>query len=237
MSYQLTTFDNDTSMTEVLVAAACQALQPSQTGTPQTLLLSGGSSPRAFYQALAMAPLDWSSVHMALVDERWVEADDEGSNTRFIETSLRAGAANAAPFTPMKTAHTSPHDSASQVSAAYDALPPIGLTILGMGPDAHTASWFEKAPEYDAVSAPDAALAIGGVCAPASDVTGAYLQRSTITGRSLAKSAQALLILKGADRLAIFQRCMQGDLQSSPIGRAAFILGQRLHVFALTGDQ
>jgi hypothetical protein len=30
---------------------------------------------------------------------------------------------------------------------------------------------------------------------------------------------------------------MKADLQSSPIGRAAAILGQKLRVFALTGDQ
>jgi 6-phosphogluconolactonase len=237
MSYKLITFDRDDHMTQALVAAACLALRPSQTGTPQSLLLSGGSSPRAFYQALGTAQLDWSKLHMALVDERWVSAEDAGSNTRFIETSLRAGAASAAPFTPMNTAHTTPHDSAAKVSAAYGQLPQIGLTILGMGPDAHTASWFEKAPEYDAVSALDAPLAIGGVTAPASEVTGDYLQRSTITGRTLAQSNEAFLILKGAERLAIFQRCMKADLQSSPIGRAAAILGQKLRVFALTGDQ
>jgi len=35
----------------------------------------------------------------------------------------------------------------------------------------------------------------------------------------------------------LFNHCMDKDLSASPIGRAAAILGDRLHVFALTGEQ
>jgi 6-phosphogluconolactonase len=235
MSHTLTRFDCDAAMTDALVAAACAALQAQ--GGQQSLLLSGGSSPRQFYDALGAAPLAWSDIHLALVDERWVDADDEGSNTTLIKTTLCAGEAAHAPFTPMKTPHATPHKAEAQVAAAYDALPPIGLSILGMGPDTHTASWFSGAPEYDAVSAGDAALSVAGVTAPASEVTGRYLQRMSITGRFLATSAQCFLILKGADRLALFEESMAHDLSASPIGRAAALLGERLQVFALTEGQ
>ena len=237
MSFQLTQFGDDAAMTEALVAASCNALEMSQNGTPQSLLLSGGSSPVAFYTALGAAPLDWSNIHMALVDERWVGGDNDGSNTRLINTTLRAKAAIASPFVEMKTTHPTPQEAAPHVAADYASLPPIGLTILGMGPDAHTASWFEKAAEYDAVSAVDTPSGVAGITAPQTQVTGAYLERITITGRFLAGSAQAFLILKGDARLTLFNHCMDKDLSASPIGRAVAILGDRLHVFALTGEQ
>ncbi len=237
MSFHLTQFSDDTAMTEALVAASCDALQISQNGTPQSLLLSGGSSPVAFYSALGEAALDWSNIHMALVDERWVDADNDGSNTRLINSTLRSAKASASPFVGMKTAHTTPQEAAPHVAAEYANLPPIGLSILGMGPDAHTASWFKKASEYDAVSAADAPLSVAGITAPQSPVTGAYLDRITITGSFLAHSALAFLILKGDARLSLFTQCMDKNLDSSPIGRAAKILGDRLHVFALTGEQ
>jgi 6-phosphogluconolactonase len=237
MSFRLTKFSDDAAMTKALVVASCNALKMSQNGTPQSLLLSGGSSPVAFYTALGAAPLDWSHIHMALVDERWVDADNDGSNTRLINTTLRAQAAGAAPFVEMKTPHSTPQEAAPLVAANYAKLPPIGLSILGMGPDAHTASWFEKAAEYDAVSAADAPLGVAGITAPETSVTGIYLDRITITGSFLGGSAQAFLILKGDMRLSLFEQCMNQDLSASPIGRAAKILGDRLHVFALTGEQ
>jgi hypothetical protein len=45
------------------------------------------------------------------------------------------------------------------------------------------------------------------------------------------------LILKGADRVALFEESMAHDLSASPIGRAAALLGERLQVFALTEGQ
>ncbi|HEY9541309.1 MAG TPA: 6-phosphogluconolactonase, partial [Luteimonas sp.] len=36
------------------------------------LLLSGGSTPGPVYEALSRAPLEWSRIDVALVDERWL---------------------------------------------------------------------------------------------------------------------------------------------------------------------
>ena len=40
-----------------------------------SLLVSGGSTPKPIYERLSREDLDWKNVHIALVDERWVEPD------------------------------------------------------------------------------------------------------------------------------------------------------------------
>jgi len=45
------------------------------------LLLSGGKTPAPVYQALSRAPLDWTRIDVALVDERWLQPDDPDSNS------------------------------------------------------------------------------------------------------------------------------------------------------------
>jgi len=41
-----------------------------------TIAVSGGSTPKAFFQALSTRDLDWPKVTITLVDERWVDALD-----------------------------------------------------------------------------------------------------------------------------------------------------------------
>lgn len=229
----LSLFDNNADMTKALVAEAELIIRKQSS---QTLLLSGGSSPCDFYEALGQQDLPWADIDIALVDERWVGENDAGSNAALIKRTLMSGAAQAARFTPMKTTASSPHEAAEEVNGVYRNLPKPNLCILGMGPDTHTASWFSQAAEYDAVSSVDAEPLVAGLKAPESPVTGQYLLRMTITGAMLALSGTAFLIVKGDDKIALLENCLAAPLSSSPIGRAAAILGPRLQIFALRDD-
>ena len=231
--HDLSLFDSNEDMTAALVEHARRALNAPQR---QTLLLSGGSSPCDFYEALGQEDLPWAEMDMALVDERWVDEDDGGSNAALVKRTLMAGPANAATFTAMKTGAATPHQAAGEVDARYRALPQPSLIILGMGPDTHTASWFAKAPEYEAVSCANARQMVAGLNAPQSPVTGDYLQRMTITGAMLALCRDAFLIIKGDSKISLLENCLWAPAASSPILRAAEILGPRLRVFALRGD-
>lgn len=121
--------------------------------------LSGGSTPRALYRALAEPALarrvDWTTVEFFFGDERGVPPDHPESNF---------GLANQALFRPLGI----PEDhvfrmkgeSADVESAArdYEALlrrqfhaeppawPHFDLILLGLGEDAHTASLFPGTP-------------------------------------------------------------------------------------------
>ena len=232
-THDLSLFDSNEDMTAALVEHARRALNAPQR---QTLLLSGGSSPCDFYEALGQENLPWAEMDMALVDERWVDEDDGGSNAALVKRTLMAGPANAATFTAMKTGAATPHQAAGEIDARYRALPQPSLIILGMGPDTHTASWFAEAPEYEAVSCANARQMVAALNAPRSPVTGDYLQRMTITGAMLALCRNAFLIIKGDSKISLLEDCLWAPAASSPISRAAEILGPRLRVFALRGD-
>src|SRR5690606_22642235 len=61
-----------------------------------TLAVSGGSTPLAFFEALSQTPLPWENVRVILVDERFVPATDEASNTRLVKRSLMKNLARLA---------------------------------------------------------------------------------------------------------------------------------------------
>lgn len=226
-------FGTDEAMTKALLEEASIILRGL---SPQTLLLSGGGSPCAFYSALGREDLPWDEIDLALVDERWVDEDDAGSNAALVKRTLMAGAAGRARFTPMKTSAVTPHEAAGDIDQLYSALPRPTLCILGMGPDKHTASWFGDAAEYDTVSRTEDARLVAGLCAPQTSVTGDYLQRMTITANMLHRCDNAFLIIKGDSKIALLETTLSEPAMASPIGRAAALLGARLKVFALRGD-
>lgn len=114
-----------------------------------SLLVPGGSTPTALFNALSQQPLDWSRVLISLTDERCVDADHVDANAGLIQRELRRNAAIAARFAPLWI----PGDE-DPLRAAHDAwqhvLPPLDMVVLGMGADGHFASLFPGCAELPA---------------------------------------------------------------------------------------
>jgi 6-phosphogluconolactonase len=107
------------------------------------LAVSGGTTPKDFFDALSRERLDWTNVQVTLVDERWVPDTDKRSNAQLVKSVLLQHAASAAQFVPLYTDAPTPEDGLATVSALIDALPlPFDAVVLGMGDDGHTASFF-----------------------------------------------------------------------------------------------
>lgn len=121
-----------------------------------TVALSGGSTPRRLYQILSEAPhrdlIDWSKVEIFWGDERSVAPDHADSNYRMAsEAALtrlpipaeRIHRIQAERLDRDKAAQDYQSEIAKVCGVDPNGEPPVfDLILLGMGPDAHTASLF-----------------------------------------------------------------------------------------------
>lgn len=193
------------SMLEDLYQVFIQELQQH---SPATLLLSGGSTPGPLYRKLSAAKLDWKNIHVALVDERWVDTDHAASNERLLRETLLIDNAAQANFVGMKNGHRSPFDGQAGCSARYAGLPrPYSICLLGMGPDGHTASLFPRAEGLEA--AVDSKQYCAAIRARQSEVTGEYVERMTMTPWSILQSRRLILLFTGNDKWAVFEQASE----------------------------
>lgn len=179
------------------------------------LAVSGGSTPKLLYQEIAQRRLDWDRIALTLVDERWVSAGDERSNESFIRAAFRQspvkqifGLYNGAPSAKEAVA-----DIALVLSARKK---PIDVAILGMGPDGHTASWFPHADGLDAALTGKASVC--AIHAKQSVVTGANVERMTLTCSTLKEARIIILLIAGDEkRLALDKALQPGPVEDMPV--------------------
>ncbi len=108
--------------------------------SPNTIALSGGSTPRPLYQNLKLEATYYQ------VDERVVSPDNENSNQRMIRETIN----------PHDFHHFDLTLSIEDALEKYaEELPDnFDLTILGIGPDGHTASLFPYCPALTETNEP-----------------------------------------------------------------------------------
>jgi len=135
--------DSAIRQADALAADVAQKLQTAIDRTGQaSVAFSGGSTPALFLKHLSLRPVDWSKVHITLVDERCVSESDERSNARM----LRANLLDNLPVEPRYAPLFLPNENESDRDARLnDFQSPFDVVHLGMGEDAHTASFFPDA--------------------------------------------------------------------------------------------
>ena len=122
------------------------------------LSLAGGSTPKAAYELLAAAPrrdaIQWDSWIILFGDERCVPPDSPLSNYKMASDALLSHV----PLRPesilrmqgeVQKADHAAVEYAQQLQRLLGERPVIDLVLLGLGPDAHTASWFPDIPLND----------------------------------------------------------------------------------------
>lgn len=184
-----------------------------------TLLVSGGNTPAPLYEALSKSELNWKKIKIALVDERWVDKSHSASNAALIERSLLINNAKQATFTAMKTSARTAASGQSETEANYLKLPqPFSLAIVGMGPDAHTASLFPNAKGLNEALRPENENLTAAISAEQTEVTGPNTERLTLTLSGLMKSERIIILFTGEDKLAIFNEAQKpGSVKDMPI--------------------
>ncbi|WP_020209333.1 6-phosphogluconolactonase [Gilvimarinus chinensis] len=211
-------FDSREAMIDAVFEHSIGALKDAiEKGEGASFLVSGGSSPAPIYKRLSEADLDWSEIQVALVDERWVDFDHDKSNEAFIvKTLLQNDAANAK-LIGMKNSSDSAKSGLAQCEAAYQTLPsPFDVTVLGMGPDGHTASLFPHAEGLsEALETKNLCSAITAI---KSEVTGDCTERMTLSLTGIVNSRHVLLLISGEEKLATYREALEGnDVAAMPV--------------------
>jgi len=195
------------------------------------LLLSGGSSPRPIYQALSEKNIAWERVNIGLVDERWVEPGQAGSNRDFIHDSLLRNKAKSANFIAMKSAHETAALGAAEINSRYQAaFNPADLCVMGMGLDGHTASWFPGAQDLHValdINNQDIVCAQNAAGCP---VAGLHPERITLTLPAVMAARHIILLIAGDEKKAVFDAAVNKSVKEAPV-KALLNAGTKLTVF------
>ena len=132
-----------------------------------TIALSGGSTPKPLYEAIATQQLPWDKIHVFWGDERYVTPDHPDSNQLMARRAwLDRVDIPAANIHPMPTDDPDPADAArkheEQLQEFFQTksgdFPAFDLMLQGMGDDGHTASLF---PHTEALKVRDRLITVG----------------------------------------------------------------------------
>lgn len=113
--------------------------------TPFTMALSGGSTPKALYQSMAMSPLiEWPKVELFFGDERAVPPEHADSNFRMVKKALLDEVKVLAHPMKAEQGEADAYEALirSRVKEVKNGIPVLDLVLLGLGTDGHTASLF-----------------------------------------------------------------------------------------------
>ena len=199
------------------------------------LALSGGSTPKPFYQQLATDPrfdrFPWEQTHLWIVDERRVPEDDERSNVNMIRHSL----ADHVPLRreavhPMPVLDDDPVGryeqeletvfglDAGPTSGSVAPCPRLDFVLLGIGDDGHTASLFPHSP---AIGVTDRWIATndGPTVTPP--------PRVTMTFPLLNAAREIAVLVTGAKKAAVLQRISEQLKDTGPDAQSLPITGIR----------
>ena len=177
---------------------------------PETVALSGGSTPKLMFQVLAEQFRDevaWSKIQFFWSDERHVPPDDPESNYRMANEALLS-------HVPVTTnnVHRILSENPDALIAASDyeqtiidvtkqTLPRLDLIFLGLGTDGHTASIF---PGSDVLHETKRLVA-----APYVEKFKSY--RITMTLPLLNNGASVVFLVSGAEKAEIVRAVLQGE--------------------------
>lgn len=176
---------------------------------PLRIGLSGGSSPKAVYEKLAISKkIDWSKIELFQVDERYVPRNSEDSNAGMIEESLTSKLANLKRFHSFDTS-----ESIEEAIKSYEKKlakldrPLFDLVLLGLGSDGHTASLFPHGPELDEVER----LVVS------SNSPIGTKERLSLSFPAIMSSHKIIFLIRGVSKKDVVKKWLEEDLSEEEI--------------------
>ena len=176
--------------------------------------ISGGNTPKRFFELLAEAPqansLPWGKIHLFWVDERYVGPESEWSNYKLAADTFLSKVA-----IPRANVHRIPTelDDFNAAARRYEntirevfglgagKFPEFDLILLGMGPDGHTGSLFPNS--YAAFDTEDLACVVY--------VLDEKLNRITMTHPVLRAACHLVVLVCGREKEAILKKVLTSE--------------------------
>ncbi|TDK35072.1 6-phosphogluconolactonase [Rhizobium deserti] len=172
-----------------------------------SIAVSGGSTPKRFFETLSGRDIAWSKVTVTLVDERFVPPDSDRSNHLLVKTHLLKDKAANAAFVPLYYDTPTIDDAAAiATEKTADIGTPFDVAILGMGGDGHTASFFPRGSNLARaldLSGPRGVLTM--------QADGAGEERLTFSFASLADARFLALHIEGKGKKDVLNQAMAGS--------------------------
>lgn len=215
MANHMKTFETGAALANGLADAVATALSAAIAETGEaTLAVSGGSTPKAFFEALSTRALDWAKVTVTLVDERFVPEDNPRSNHLLVKTHLLKNEAAAAEFVPLYRPEATIEEAAKTATGIVPGMSKaFDVVILGMGTDGHTASFFPGGDHLDAaldLSQPRRVMTM--------EAPGAGEARLTLSFSALHDAGLLVVHIEGGEKKTVLDKALAGsDEKDMPI--------------------
>ncbi|WP_137132491.1 6-phosphogluconolactonase [Rhizobium sp. FY34] len=207
MTTRLHSFADATSLASQLASDVVMRLSQAiaARGTA-SIAVSGGSTPKRFFEALSGHDIAWDRVIVTLVDERFVPADNPRSNHLLVETHLLKDKAERAIFLPLyQPVADALQAAAIATTKTQDIGNPFDVAILGMGTDGHTASFFPGGNHLERAIAEDTPRGVMTMMAE-----GAGEERLTFTFSSLNDAGFLVLHIEGDGKKLVLDQAEAG---------------------------
>jgi 6-phosphogluconolactonase len=195
-------FESRGSLSSALATDVANALQHHvRTKGSACLAVSGGSTPKLFFETLSRFDVPWSRITVTLVDERQVPETNPRSNARLVRENLLQNSAAGAEFVPLFE-----NPDAENIGT-------LDVVVLGMGSDGHTASYFPGGDNLSEALHPKTGKRIVKILAPA-----AGEPRLTFTLPALLDASLLCLHIEGQEKRDVLNQALaEGPVEAMPV--------------------
>ena len=203
--FKLQTFDTSEHLVENLAGRIVKDLATAiKKNGKAVLAVSGGSTPKKLFRYLSQMELEWNRVCITLVDERWVGTDKNESNQKLVIENLLQNKAIIARLVSLKNNVIDVRDAQLMTQNRMKKLAKLDVVVLGMGEDAHTASFFPHATNLEELYTTDKLC-----CATEANVE--PKERMTLTKNFLLSCDSLLLHIEGKKKKEVFEKATQSE--------------------------
>jgi 6-phosphogluconolactonase len=195
-------FESRGSLSSALATDVANALQHHVMNKGKACLaVSGGTTPKLFFETLSRIDAPWSKITITLVDDRQVPETSPRSNAKLVRENLLQNRAAGAEFIPLFK------------NADAENIAILDVVVLGMGSDGHTASLFPGGDHLAEAIDPKTEKRIVETSAPAADEP-----RLTFTLPALLDASLICLHIEGQEKRDVLNRALaEGPVEAMPI--------------------